>query len=91
MSFLIKRPWITEKSTNFSKLNQYAFLVADTCNKQEAKKAIEAIYGVDITKMNSVRTPGKRRRLGASTGFKSGHKKVVVTLKQGQTIDILPH
>ncbi len=87
----VKFPWITEKIVRISKEGQYAFVVADDCNKNEAKKLIEKIYNVHVTAVSVIRVVGKRRRLGARVGKREGFKKVIVTLQKGETIDVVPH
>lgn len=87
----VKFPWITEKIVRISKDGQYAFVVADDCNKSEAKKLIEKIYNVHVTAVSVINVLGKHRRLGGRIGKREGFKKVIVTLKKGETIDVLPH
>ena len=86
--FLIKRPLVTEKSTDLSTLGKYVFIVKPNANKQEVKKAIKEIYKVDVVAVNMVNQHGKSKRLGQVRGKQSGHKKAIVTLKAGQKIDI---
>lgn len=87
----VKFPWITEKITRISKDGQYAFVVADECNKNEAKKLIEKIYNVHVTAVHVINVVGKRRRLGGRIGKREGFKKVIVSLRRGETIDVVPH
>lgn len=89
--FLIQKPWITEKSTRLSRENKYVFLVNGSCNTSEARKALASIYGVHVVRAHSVHVAGKKRRLGATQGRISGYKKIIVTLKEGESIDVLPH
>ena len=89
--FLIKNPIITEKATQISSLRKYIFLVSTKATKQEIRKALKAIYKVDAEDVNVINVKKKVRRLGKSVGVKSGFKKAVVTLKEGQKLDVLPH
>jgi large subunit ribosomal protein L23 len=91
MNVLI-RPLITEKMTGISeKLKQYGFVVDKTANKLQIKKAIEAMYGVTVESVNTIRYSGKTKSRYTKGGFVSGKvnafKKAIVTLQEGQTID----
>ncbi|MFA5098870.1 MAG: 50S ribosomal protein L23 [Candidatus Paceibacterota bacterium] len=87
---LIKQPWITEKAVNAGALRKYVFMVDDKANKPEVKKMIEKIYSVKVADVNITNTKGKTKRLGRSMGKTSGFKKAIITLKEGNTIDIMP-
>ena len=67
------------------------FLVDRKATKPEIKKIIQTTYKVDVEDVNIVNIKLKQRRLGRSVGVKPGYKKAVVTLKEGQKLDILPH
>ena len=89
---IIKKPVITEKMTAISeKLNRYAFIVDKHANKIQIKKAVEALYGVKVTAVNTMNYDGKKKsrytKSGAITGRAAAFKKAVVTLKEGYTID----
>lgn len=86
--FIIKRPLVTERATDLSKLGKYVFLVAKTATKPEVKKAVKAIYKVDAVAVNIVNKPAKKKRMGALKGAQRGYKKAIVTLKKGQKIEI---
>lgn len=87
--FVLERPHITEKSSMMAQLNRYVFKVAKNTNKIEIKKAIESIYGVKVEDVNIANMPGKKIRLGRSNeGRKAGFKKAIVSLKEGDKIDI---
>ncbi len=91
MSVLIK-PIITEKMTAGSeKHNRYGFVVASTANKIEIKQAIEKNYGVTVTSVRTMNYVGKVKARNTTQGLAIGrlnkHKKAVVYLKQGETID----
>ncbi len=84
----IKRPWITEKATAGEAANQYVFVVAQHASKPEIKKAIAALYKVDVVAVNVVNRPSKRKRFGGfRKGFQAGYRKAIVTVKEGQKID----
>jgi len=87
---LIKQPWVTEKAVNAGALRKYVFVVDNKANKPEVKKMIEKIYSVKVVDVNITNTRGKSKRLGKSLGKISGFKKATVTLKEGNTIDIMP-
>ncbi len=86
--FIIKKPWITEKSTDLSKIGQYVFLVKKNATKPEVKKAIKEIYRVDVVAVNIVNRPAKAKHMGQHYGTQQGYKKAIVTLKVGQKIDL---
>ncbi len=86
--FLIKKPWITERSTDLAKFGKYVFVVKNNSTKPEIKKAIKDIYKVDAVAVNVVNRPSKKKRMGQITGRQSGYKKAIVTLKEGQKIDL---
>lgn len=86
---IIKEPHISEKSTMLAGENRYVFKVYPLANKTEIKKAVEGIYGVDVLSVNVVKIPEKKRRLGKVEGWKKGHRKAIVKIKEGQKIEIL--
>ncbi|RIX32048.1 50S ribosomal protein L23 [Sphingomonas edaphi] len=81
-------PHITEKTTMLSDNNSVVFKVAGTASKPEIKAAIEAIYGVSVTGVNTIVTKGKTKRWKGASYKRSDFKKAIVTLKDGDTIDI---
>ena len=68
--------------------NKYVFLVDMTANKIEIKKAVEEIYKVKVNDVNTLMIRGKKRRLRYKEGMTPDRKKAVVTLKEGQKIDV---
>lgn len=88
---MVKFPHITEKSSRLAQENKYVFRVEGWVNKNEAKKAVEKIYGVDVKGVSIVNIPSKKRRLGKYSGWKKGFKKAIVKVKKGQKIEIMPH
>lgn len=91
---VIKEPHITEKANFLAEQNKYVFKVFKQANKVEVKKAVEALYGVKVERVHMIHSAAKRRRLGRHEGWrqglKKGFKKAVVTLKQGDKIELLP-
>lgn len=87
---ILKSPHITEKATDLMKNNHYVFKVFQDSNKTEIKKAIEALYEVDVLDVKILKSPKKRRRFGKISGWKKGFKKTIVKIKEGQKIEILP-
>lgn len=89
---IIKRPLITEKTTILGKQRKYLFEVFLDANKKEIKKAIEDLYKTKVEKVNLIKISAKRRRRGRQEGFKRGlkrgFKKAIITLKEGEKIEI---
>lgn len=87
---IIKAPHVTEKATTDSlNRNAYHFRVPTDANKVEIRHAIERLFGVKVTSVNTLRVNGKVRRRGWVKGQKPDWKKAMVTLAEGDTIDIL--
>jgi large subunit ribosomal protein L23 len=87
--FLIKKPWVTEKSGMMQADGKYVFIVQDNATKPEIKKAVKEIYKVDAVAVNVVNRPPKSKRFGRGLkGSQEGYRKAIVTLKAGQKIDI---
>ncbi|MDP2684096.1 MAG: 50S ribosomal protein L23 [bacterium] len=85
---VIMKPLITEKGSYLGVNNQYLFEVAPKTNKVEIKKAIFKVYGVTPSKINIMNVAGKKIRYGRTEGKTKHWKKAIVTLPQGQKIDI---
>ena len=85
---IVLSPIVSEKSTTLSdKQNKYVFKVSPRANKIEIRKAIEKIFNVNVTSVNTMNFRGKRKRVRMTEGMTSAWKKAVVTLKKGQKID----
>ena len=84
---IIKRPIITEKSTDLMADNKYTFEVDLRATKLQVKAAVEEIFDVKVQKVNTSRVKGKLRRMGRHEGYTSEWKKAVVTLEPGHTIE----
>ena len=85
---VIVSPVITEKSTFASENNQVVFNVARTATKTDIEAAIEALFGVKVTAVNTLVRKGKEKRFRGIKGRQSNVKKAVVTLAEGQSIDV---
>ena len=85
---VIVSPAITEKSTLVSDNNQVVFNVAKTATKPEIKAAVEALFGVKVTAVNTLLRKGKTKRFKGLVGKQKDVKKAIVTLAEGQTIDV---
>ena len=84
---IIYRPLMTEKSTNLNQYNQYSFIVSKDSNVIEIKSAIERIFKVKVTKVNTSILRGKIKSFKGSSGYRKDLKKAIVTLVEGNTID----
>ncbi len=85
---VISSPVITEKSTLVSDFNQVIFNVPGTASKPQIKAAVEALFGVKVTAVNTLVRKGKTRRFRGRLGRQSDQKKAIVTLAEGQSIDV---
>jgi large subunit ribosomal protein L23 len=85
---VIRRPVITEKSTLSSEHNQIAFIVAMDATKPEIKTAVERLFKVKVTAVNTLRQQGKNKRFRGHKGRRSDVKKAYVTLAEGSNIDV---
>ena len=92
MNVIIK-PIVTEKMTRVAeKFNRVGFIVSTEANKIEIRKAVEDMYGVKVVRVNTLNHPGKNKsrytKAGLIEGRTSAYKKAIVTLAQGETIDL---
>ncbi|RJO73257.1 MAG: 50S ribosomal protein L23 [Myxococcales bacterium] len=87
---IIVRPLVTEKGSRIQEAgsNQFFFEVRKDANKVEIKQAVEKIWKVHVEEVRTIRLPGKWKRLGRFMGRSNGWKKAVVTLRQGDTIEL---
>ena len=85
---VVLAPHITEKSTMLSETNSVVFRVAPTASKPEIKAAVEALFGVTVTGVNTIVTKGKTKKWKGKPYQRSDFKKAIVTLAEGQTIDV---
>ena len=85
---VILRPVVSEKTYSLMDEGKYTFLVDQDSNKTEIKIAIETIFDVKVAKVNTLNRQGKRRRTRYGTGKKVDTKRAIVTVAEGQSIDI---
>lgn len=85
---VIVSPAITEKTTMASEQNQVVFNVAKKASKPEIKAAVEALFGVKVMAVNTLVRKGKIKRFRGTIGRQSDVKKAIVTLADGQSIDV---
>mgnify|MGYP001378990960 CR=1 FL=1 len=84
---IIKKPLLTEKSTNLNQFNKYSFIVSKNSNSFEIKQAIENVFKVKVEKINTLVVRGKPKSFKGSVGYKKDYKKAIITLAEGNTID----
>jgi large subunit ribosomal protein L23 len=85
----IVRPIMTEKtSAAYQDRQEYTFEVAGDANKTAIKAAVQQLFGVTVTGVQTMNCRGKTRRVGQNIGKRANWKKAIVTLKEGDTIDI---
>ena len=85
---IIKYPIITDKATRLLENNQYSFVVNRYSNKSSIKTAIEYLFDVKVIKINTCRLPRKKKRVGKYIGWKPQYKKAIVTLAEGDVINL---
>jgi len=85
---IIKKPLVTEKSVDNATMNKYTFAVDGSVNKIQIRKAIEEIFKVRVRRVNTMNYNGKRRNFGRTSGQTNDWKKAVVTLKEGDKIEL---
>jgi len=86
---ILLRPVVSEKSYGLQdEFNKYTFIVAPDANKTQIRLAVEAVFGVKVTNVNTLNRPGKRRRTRYGFGQRPDTKLAIVTLAEGDRIDI---
>jgi large subunit ribosomal protein L23 len=85
---IIIRPLITEKNTNLMQLNKYCFEVDRNATKPQIKRAIQELFNVNVTAVNTMNVRGKLRRRGREFGYTADWKKAIVTLSEGERIEL---
>lgn len=83
---ILIHPIISEKSVKDKQYNKYSFKVIWDSNKSEIKKAIEDKFKIKLNKINTINVPAKKRKMGRYVGKTSQWKKIIVTVKKGQSI-----
>jgi large subunit ribosomal protein L23 len=85
---VVKYPMITDKATRLLENNQYTFVVDRYSDKITIKSAIEDLFEVKVIKINTCRLPRKQKRVGKYVGWKTQYKKAIVTLSEGDVINL---
>ncbi|MGM0608013.1 MAG: 50S ribosomal protein L23 [Candidatus Muiribacteriota bacterium] len=85
---IVRTPLISEKGVGMMEDNQYCFKVAPYANKHEIKNAVEEIFDVKVTNINTAKFQGKLKRQGVHVGRRPEWKKAYVTLKEGDKIEV---
>ena len=85
---ILRRPIITEKSTDMQESGRYVFEVSPSATKHQIQRAVMEAFDVKVIKVNTMNVRGKRKRFGPRTTAKRSWKKAIVTLAQGDTITI---
>ncbi len=81
-------PVVTEKSAKNAESNVYTFKVAKSANKIQIKDAFEKAFGVKVKSVNTLNTKTKAKRVGRYSGLRKSYKKAIITLKDGETLNI---
>ena len=85
---IIKYPIITDKATRLLENNRYSFIVDRYADKLSIKVAIEYLFDVKVIKVNTCRLPRKQKRVGKYIGWKPQYKKAIVSLSEGDVINL---
>jgi large subunit ribosomal protein L23 len=88
---ILKRPLVTEKVSSLNEKGKYGFIVDIEAGKDDIRSAVEKMYNVKVTKVNTINVMGKQKvrytKAGVLAGRKPNYKKAIVTLKEGDVID----
>jgi large subunit ribosomal protein L23 len=87
---ILKYPVISDKTTRLLETNKYTFMVDRRANKLTIKKVIEYVFNVNVTSLNTLIMPKKKRTVGRFSGYLSQYKKAIVTLIDGDKINLFP-
>ncbi|QKV93272.1 50S ribosomal protein L23 [Streptomyces sp. NA02950] len=85
---VLVKPVVSEKSYALLDENKYTFIVAPGANKTQIKQAVEAVFSVKVTGVNTINRQGKRKRTRTGYGKRKDTKRAIVTLAEGDRIDI---
>ena len=85
---ILLRPVVSEKSYGLLDEGKYTFIVAPGANKTQIKQAVQAVFSVKVTGVNTINRQGKRKRTKTGFGQRAGSKRAIVTLAEGDRIDI---
>ena len=86
---ILRSPVVTEKTTALSEHNQYAFRVARDAAKPEIKAAVELLFSVRVSRVNTINVRGKVKRFRGRIGKRADTKKAIVTLAEGESLDAM--
>lgn len=84
---ILVEPWITEEATKIAEQNKYIFKVFPEAKKKQIKDCVESLYNVKVMTVNTISIPRKKRVRGRTIGWKSGYKKAIITVKEGDKIE----
>ncbi len=85
---VIKQPIITERTTDLKQNRQIVFKVDIRANKREIKQAVDELFKTKVERVNTARFKGKPKRMGAHAGRRPSWKKAVVTIKEGEKLEL---
>jgi large subunit ribosomal protein L23 len=85
---ILLAPVVSEKSYGLLDENKYTFLVALDANKTQIKQAVESVFGVKVTSVNTINRQGKRKRTKYGFGKRQDTRRAIVSLAEGERIDI---
>lgn len=88
MEKVLIEPLVTEATAILAEENKYVFKVGSSAAKQQIKQSIETLYSVKVIGVNTLNVPRKKRRTRNSIGWKTGFKKAIVTVKEGDKISL---
>ncbi len=86
---IIRRPIVTEKTNVLNGISKVVFEVAKSANKASIKTAVESLFKVKVTGVNVINVLGKRKNVRGMKGKKSDYKKAIVTVAEGQSVDVM--
>ncbi|GAB4212194.1 MAG: 50S ribosomal protein L23 [Synechococcales cyanobacterium] len=87
---ILIRPVVTEKATRLIEQRQYVFEVRDNATKPAIRYAVQEMFGVQVTSVNTVSLPRQKRRVGKFIGYRPRPKRAIVTLAEGNAITLFP-
>ena len=85
---VIVQPLVTEKTTRIAEQNKVVFKIAPSATKKDVKAAVESIFGVKVTKVNTINIDGKAKKFRGRDGYRNDMRKAIVTLAAGESIDL---
>jgi large subunit ribosomal protein L23 len=85
---IIRRPIVSERTMALMEQNKYTFAVDIRATKPQIREAVEQVFDVTVEKVNTMRVVGKKRRMGRYEGKRPDWKKAIVTVKEGESIEL---